>query len=170
MLFTPYEGGALASKVDEWASNGRVALDPNAHVAGDAKKGADVGEVLAVRPVPDLGHLGVIRDAAFIVALVSEDDNFRDGNEELLRGDGGTSTEESMEYSVDVVQMFPDETADLIVSRNCFVPSVLGFITRWRAFDASVVHKGVGLIGNLGLEDEDNIAVEYCTGSSPSLW
>jgi hypothetical protein len=66
--------------------------------------------------------------------------------------------------------MFPDEAADLIVSRNCFIPSILSFITCWQAFDASVIHKGVGLVGDLGLEDEDYITVEYCTGSSPSLW
>jgi hypothetical protein len=169
VFLVPYERGAFASKVDEWASDGRVTLDPDAHVARDAKKGADIGEVLTFRPVTNLGHLGVIRDAAVIVAFVSENDDFGDGDEKFLCRDGGTGAEKSMEYAVDVIQMFPDEAADLIVSRNRFVPSILGFITRWRAFDASVVHKGVGLVGDLGLEDEDYITVEYCAGSGPSL-
>ena len=124
MLFVPHERGASAGKVDKWASNGQVALDPDAHVASDTEKGTDVGEVLAVGPVPDLGNLGVIRDVPFIVAFVSKDDNFGDGNEELLCRDGGTGTEESMEYVVDVVQMLPNEAADLVVSWNHFVPSV----------------------------------------------
>jgi hypothetical protein len=38
-------------------------------------------EGLAAGPVMDLGNLGVIGDAAFIVAPVSEDDDFRDSNE-----------------------------------------------------------------------------------------
>ena len=140
------------------------------YVAGNAKKGADVGEVLAIRLVSDLGNLGVVGDVPFIVAFVSKDDNFRDGDEELLCGDGGTGTEESMEYAVDVIQMLPNEVVDLVVSRNCFVPSILGFITCWWAFDTSVVHKGVGLVGDLGLEDEDHVTIEYCAGSGPSLW
>jgi hypothetical protein len=165
----PYKRGAFASKVDKWASDGGVTLDPDAHVARDAKKGMDIGEVLAFRPVTNLGHLGVIRDAAIVVAFVSKNDDFGDGNEKFLRRDGGAGTEKLMEYAVDIVQMFPDEAADLIVSRNHFVPSVLGFITCWRAFDASVVHKGVGLVRDLGLEDEDYIAVEYCASGGPSL-
>jgi hypothetical protein len=169
MFLVPYQRGAFVSKVDEWASDGGVTLDPDAYVAHDAKKGADIREVLAFGPVMNPGHLGVIRDAAIIVAFMSENDDFRDGNKKFLRRDGGASTEKSMEYVVDVIQMFPDEAVDLIVSRNRFVPSVLGFIMHWWAFDASVVHKGVGLVGDLGLENEDYIAVEYCAGSGPSL-
>ena len=46
-----------------------------------AEESTDVGEGLAAGPVADLGDLGVIGDAAFIVAPVSEDDDFEDGNE-----------------------------------------------------------------------------------------
>jgi hypothetical protein len=169
VFLVPYKRGTFASKVDEWASDGGVTLDPDVHVAHNAKIGTDIREVLAFRPVTNLGHLGVIRDAAIIVAFVSKNDDFGDGDEKFLCRDGGTGTEKSMEYVVDIVQMFPDEVADLIVSRNHFIPSVLGFIMRWWAFDASVVHKGVGLVRDLGLEDEDYITVEYCTGSGPSL-
>jgi hypothetical protein len=151
MFLMPNEGGAFASKVDKWASDGRVTLDPYAHVAGDTKKGVDVGEVLAVGPVADLGNLGVVGDAAFVVAFVSEYDDFGDSDEEFLCRDGGASTKESMEYAVDVVQMFSDETADLVVSGNRLIPTVLGFVARWQTFDASVVHKGVCFVGNLGL-------------------
>jgi hypothetical protein len=169
VFLVPYERGTFASKVNEWASDGGVTLDLDAHVACDAKKGADIGEVLAFGPVTNPGHLGVIRDVAVIVAFVSENDDFGDGNEKFLCRDGGAGAEKLMEYVVDVVQMFPDKVADLIVSRNHFVPSVLSFITCWQAFDASVIHKGVGLVGDLGLEDEDYIAVEYCAGGGPSL-
>jgi hypothetical protein len=170
VFLVPYKRGAFASKVDKWASDGGVTLDPDVHVACDAKKGTDIREVLAFRPVTNPGHLGVIRDAAIIVAFVSENDDFGDGNKKFLRRDGGAGAEKLMEYAVDVIQMFPDEAVDLIVSRNRFIPSVLGFIMHWWAFDASVIHKGVGLVGDLGLKDEDYITVEYCASSSPSLW
>jgi hypothetical protein len=101
---------------------------------------------------------------------VSKNNNFRDSDEKFLHRDDGTGTEKSMEYVVDIIQMFPDEAADLNVSRNYFVPSILSFITCWWAFDTSVIHKGVGLVRDLGLKDEDYITVEYCAGGGPSLW
>ena len=71
MFFLPNEGHAFASEIDEWPSDGGEVLDPYAHVAGDAEEGMDVGEVFAVRPVADFGDLGVVGNAAFIIALVS---------------------------------------------------------------------------------------------------
>jgi len=83
------------------------------HVAGDAKKGADVREVLALRPFADLGDLGVVWDAAFVGALVSEDGDFQPCNGKLLGGNGGFSTEEVVEDAMDVIDMHPNESADL---------------------------------------------------------
>jgi len=71
MFLLPNEGRTFASEIDEWPSDGREVLDPYAYVAGDAEKGVDVGEVFAVGPVADFGNLGVIRNAAFVIALVS---------------------------------------------------------------------------------------------------
>ena len=71
MFFLPNEGHAFASEIDEWPSNGREVLDPYAHVAGNAEEGADIGEVFGFRPVADFGDLGVVRNMAFIIALVS---------------------------------------------------------------------------------------------------
>ncbi len=45
--------------------------------------------------VPDAGDLKVVWNPAFVVALVSENDNFRYGDEELLGRDDGTSTVET---------------------------------------------------------------------------
>jgi hypothetical protein len=64
--------------------NGGVILDPDAHVASNAEEGMNVGEGLTLGPVIDLSDLGVVRNAAFVVALVSEDSNFRNGDSNLL--------------------------------------------------------------------------------------
>jgi hypothetical protein len=170
VFLMPYERGTFASKIDEWVRDGGVTLDPDAHVARDAKKGADVGEVLAVGPVMDLGNLGIVRDVAFVVAFMSKYNNLRDSDEEFLCRDGSASAKELMEYAVDVIQMFPDKTVNLVVSRNCLIPTILGFIVHWRTLDASVIHKGVCFVRNLGLKNEDYIAVKYCTSGGPSLW
>jgi hypothetical protein len=64
--------------------DGGVILDSDAHVASNAEEGANIGEGLTLGPVVDLSDLGVIRNAAFVVALVSKDSNFRNGNGDLL--------------------------------------------------------------------------------------
>ena len=119
--------------------NDGVILDPDVHISSKAKEGADVREVLAFRPVVDLHDLGIVRDAALVVAFVAEDSNFRNCKEELLGGDGGTSTEEAVENAMYIVGMFPDEAADLAVSRSGLVPTVLKFVARCWSFNACVI-------------------------------
>jgi len=70
MFFLPNEGRAFASEIDKWPSDSGEVLDPYAHVAGDAEEGTDIREVFAVGPVVDFGDLGVIGNAAFVIALV----------------------------------------------------------------------------------------------------
>jgi len=147
-----------------------VVFDPDVHVAGDAKKGVDVGEVLALRPFADLGDLGVVWDAAFVGALVSEDGDFRPCDGELLGGNSGSGTEEAVEDAMDIVDMHPNESADLQVSWNRLVPSILGFETGLGAFDVCVVQKGLGGVQDLRLQDKDDISVEDRHGASPTLW
>ena len=84
MLFLPCKGDAFLGEVDKWVSNCRVVFDPYAHVPSEAKKSVDVREALAIGPIMDLGYFGVIGDAAIVVALVPEDDNFWDCDEEFL--------------------------------------------------------------------------------------
>ena len=71
MFFLPNKGRAFASEINKWLSDGGEVLDPYAHVAGNAEEGTDVREVFAVRPVADFGDLGVVGNAAFVIALVS---------------------------------------------------------------------------------------------------
>ena len=138
----PCEGGALVCKVSKRASNGGEVLDPNAHVSCDAKERMDISEVLAAGPVADLVDFGVVRNASFVIALVSKDGDCRDCDEELHHGDGGSGAEEPVEYAVDVAEVLPNEVADLWVSKDRLVPTTLDFVTRLWSLDGSVVDKG----------------------------
>jgi len=138
----PCEGGALACKVGERASNGGEVLDPNAHVSRDAKEHADISEVLAAGPVADLVNFGVIGNVSFVIALVSKDGDCRDCNKELCRGDGGSGTEELVEYAVDVTEVLPYEAADLWVSKDRLIPTTLNFVMCLGSLDGSVVDEG----------------------------
>jgi len=128
-----------------------IIFDPDAHVSGDAEEGADVREVLALRPVVDFGNFGVIRDAAFVGALVSEDGDFRLGNGKLLGGNGGAGAEKAVEDAMDIVDVNPDKVADLRVSRDSLIPSVLGFEVGLRTLDIHVIQEGNSGVQNFGL-------------------
>jgi hypothetical protein len=149
--------------------DGGIVLDPDAHVAGDAEEGADVGEGLTLGPVTDLGDLGVVRNAAFIIALVPKDSDFWDGDGDLLGRDSGTGAEEVVEDAMDIVQVFPNEAADLWVSRSGFVPTILGLIVCHGPFDAGVVYKGNGGVWDFRLEDKQDVAMEDRDSACPSL-
>jgi hypothetical protein len=56
MLLFPHEGCTFASEIDEWAGDREVILDPNMHVAHDAKEGTDIRKVLGIGPIADLGY------------------------------------------------------------------------------------------------------------------
>jgi hypothetical protein len=61
----------------------------------------------------DLGDLGVVENVAFIIALVSENGDFWNGDGDLLGRDSGTGTEEVMEDAMDIVQVFLNGVVDL---------------------------------------------------------
>ena len=56
-----------------------------------------------------------------------------------------------MEDSVDIVDMFPDESADLGVSRDGLVPTILSLIVGQWSLDARIVHKGLRRVWYLQL-------------------
>ena len=170
MLFFPFEGGAFASQIDKRAGNCGVVLDPDAHVAGDAKESADVGEILAFGPVANLHDFGVVRDAALIIASVPKDGNFWCSDGKLLGRYGCAGTKKAVKDAVDITDVLPDEVMDLQVSRNRLIPSVLKFVTCLWSLDTGIVHKGHCRVGDLGLKNESDITMEYCNGSGPSLW
>jgi len=71
---------------------------------------------------------------------------------------------------VDIADMLPNEVTDLRVSGNHFVPTTLKFVASWWSLDASVIHQRHCGVGNLLLENEDDITMEYRHCIGPSLW
>jgi len=141
VLLLPNEGGSLASEVYKWVYDGRVVFDPYPHITGKAKEGAYIGEVPTFMPVMDFGGFQVVRDMAFVVALVSKDYDFRDSNEEFLCQDSGISAAKAVEDMVDVVEMLPDEAAHLHIAWDRFEPSIVCFVAGLSSFDSTIIHK-----------------------------
>ncbi len=105
---------------------------------------------------------------AFIVALVTQYDDFRDSNKELLCRDSSASTAEAVENTVDIREVLPDELADAGVVGQSFIHTVAGFIARDWPFDAAVIDEGPGYMRDLRLQNEGYIFVEdgNCIGPS----
>src|SRR5487761_1177110 len=170
VLLLPCKGCAFSGEVNEWSGDRGIALDPDAHVTGGAKECTDIGEILARGPVSDLVDLGVIGNAAVVIALVSEDDYFGDCYEQLLGRNCGSGASEAVEDAVYIVKVLPDEAAHLIVLGDCLESAVVGLVASRRPFDAAVVHKGPRDIGDLRLEDKGDVFVKDGTSIGPSLW
>lgn len=47
---------------------------------------------------------------------------------------------------MDIVQVFPNKAADLWVSQNGFIPTILGLVACCRPFDAGVIYEGDGSV------------------------
>jgi len=101
---------------------------------------------------------------------VTKDCDFWDREEELPGRDSGTSAEEAVKDAIYVIGMLPNKAADLAVSGDGLVPTVLKFVTSCWSFDASVVQKGHCRVRDLSLKNEDNIAMEYRNSAGPPLW
>jgi len=112
----------------------------------------------------------VVGYAAFVIALVSENDNFRDSNKELLSGDSGAGTAEAMEDAIDVVEVFPHELVDKGVVGSGGEAAVVSLVTRGRTFDAAVIDVGPGNIRDFGLEEEGDVLMEDRASVRPALW
>ena len=84
MLVLPNKFNVLSCEVDEGLSNIREIFDPYTHGACCSKECMNVCDCLAWWPSADFGNFRVIRDASFISALVSEDNDFRSCNKNLL--------------------------------------------------------------------------------------
>ena len=74
-----------------------------------------------------------------------------------------------MEDAMNVVEMLPDELANPVIPGNNFVTAIFGFETRCGAFDATVVDKGPGYMGNLGFENKSDVFMEYSDCVGPTL-
>jgi hypothetical protein len=169
MLIFPSECFALASQINEGASNGGIIFDPNAHETCGAEKGADISNGAASRPIADSRDLRVVWDVAIEVALVAENDDFWNCNKKFLSGNGSSSTMEAVEDAVHINEVFPNEPVDTGIVGDSFVTAAGSFIARSGAFNAAVVHKGAGNMWDFGLENKGNVVMEYANGVGPAL-
>ena len=119
------------------------------HETGKAKESPDVGEGLARGPIANARDLGVIWNAAVVIALVPKDDDLGACDDNLLGGDCGCSTAEAVEDAMDVLEEFPDELADVEILWNGLIVTVFSLVAGLRSFDGGVIHGCVGNLRNL---------------------
>jgi hypothetical protein len=151
VLLAPNEGLILAGEVVEGAGDRGIVLDPYTHIACDAKKATDVGDILAWGPVMDLSCLEVVWDTAFVSTLVAQNDHLGDCHEQFACRDSGAGASEAVENAVNIIQVLPNESVDKRVSGNGFIPAVRRLISSSRAFDAAVIYEWPSHVWNFRL-------------------
>jgi len=106
---------------------------------------------------------------AFVIALVTKDGDFGNGNGDLLGRNGGAGTKKVVENAMDIVEVLPDKAADLGVSRNSLILSILSFVAGSRSLDAGIVCKGLSRVWDLRFKNEDDVSMKNQHGTGPSL-
>ena len=79
-----------------------------------------------------------------------EDDDFGACDDKLLGGDCGSGTAEAIEDAVDVLEVFPDESADSGILWDGLIVTILCLVAGLRSLDSGVVYKRVGNVRDLG--------------------
>jgi hypothetical protein len=151
-LFLPIKDHTLTHEINQGMGDGGIVADPNPHEASSPKKCLDVSECFAGGPVPDVRDLWIIRDAAFVVALVAKNDNLWYCHEQFLGRNSGTSAAEVVENAVEVEEMFPDESSYIMVLRDHLILPTIDLILCHGPLDAAVIHIWPGDMGDLGFQ------------------
>ena len=74
-----------------------------------------------------------------------------------------------MEDSVDIIDMFPDESMDQRVSRDGLIPTILSLIAGLWSFDSRIIHEGLRGVRYLWLKDKCDVSMKYQNVPGPSL-
>jgi hypothetical protein len=88
-----------------------------------------ISNCFAQRPRLDLSHFLIVWDAAFISALVAEDEDFWSCNKELRGRHSRAGMAKAMDDSVYIIEVLPDEASDASVLGDRLISSVRGFIS-----------------------------------------
>jgi hypothetical protein len=100
-----------------------------------------------------------MRDVAFIIALLPEDDNGQDAQIKFFAGECATDVLEALEDTVDIGKVLPDEVVDTSIFGDGLVDAVRALIVGNWTFYSDIVNKWNGEEGNFFSEDVVNVSL-----------
>ena len=122
------------------------------------------------RPVLNDFHSRGIWNLSFGRTDVSENLSLFDTSESLLAAKRCAIGLNSLDDTMDGLEVLPNEVTDARVLWNCLEASVSGLISRLRTFDRNVVSERLSPIGNLRWQDVSDVSLKDSGRVGPAHW
>jgi hypothetical protein len=120
LIRTKYEGLELPSQHGKCMSAMCKIADKNAQDADCPKKCANIGEVSTRTPYRNLGNKTIVRNATARRTSVANDAEFLRTEYRLKAGKGAARVFHALDYVVDVLEVFPNESVYTWIFCNRF--------------------------------------------------
>jgi hypothetical protein len=99
---------------------------------------------------------------------MSKDHNFFGAKEGFLSRERPTAVLHALDDSVEISEVFPNESTNAWVIWDGFVVAFFVQVTSFRTFDWNVVDVGDSDVRDFFLEDKGDVVVKYRNGVRPS--
>jgi hypothetical protein len=153
------KGFVLASELNQGSSDESVSLDEDTKDSTSSKKGSNFRDSRRHRPVLNRLNSGGVGDSSFIGTDMSEDLGSRNSKKGFLPTEGSTISFDSLNESMNSLEMFPDESTNSGVLGDSLIRAIGEFVSSRRTFDGDIVGEGLSPVRNLGTKDMRDIAL-----------
>jgi hypothetical protein len=99
---------------------------------------------------------------------MSQDISAGYSNKGLLSTESRSIALDSLDDTVDVLEMFPDKTSDTGIGGNCLICSIREFVAGPGTFDRDIIGEWLSQVRDLGTEDMSNVSLKDCRGVCPA--
>jgi len=149
LVWSKFEENILLSEANERASDECVILDEMPIYSTDTKKSANFGDVRRRKPIFNCLDTYGINDSALVGTDMSENVRHRDTDKHFGSAKRCSVGLDSLNNSVNGLEMLPDESANTRVARDSLEGTVGELVSCRRSFDRNIVDEGLGAMGNL---------------------
>ena len=115
-------------------------------------------------------QLTILSTTTFGSADMAYNCDFVSTNKGLLTGKHSSTIFHMLHYSIDILEVFPNEAANATIFQNSLKDSIIILISRCRAVNRYIVNIWNSIFWNFRLKDVSYIVMEYGNCICPSHW
>ena len=129
---------------------------------------ADLRKVGAGAPIDNLVNLNGVQNATFRGTNMAYNCDFVSAYKQLLTGEHSSTIFHTLHYSIDILEVLPNEVANSAILRNCLEGSVIVLTGRHRSMNRHIIDIQNSIFWNFGLKDVSYVIVKYRNRIRPS--
>ena len=141
--FIPCELNVFAYELGQRSTDFRVSLDPDANCPTKSEKATDIFHCLQWGPVEYLFHFYIFRSSTFNAAFLCYNDHLRLAYLHFLSRNSGTSMCETVQDTVNIESVFPNEPPDTRIGFQYFRIAIFVKVLITGSFDWEVINEDV---------------------------